>query len=193
MNFRQYERDLKDPKYNDDYILNRYFHSGKSHVFLEIDPAYETAFKSELIDSIFNAIDFRCHPLELVICGSAHLGFSPVPSKLGNPFDARKSDIDVAVVSQELFEMWWSELQSLSLTDKKRSQIADNLFWGLIDPFTVLEVSDIAQRWWDALGKLRPLQAFSVRGRVYKNHWSMQEYHRRAIIQARNDLTGRRV
>jgi hypothetical protein len=106
MGFPDYQRDLVAPDYEVERVLDRYFHCGVSHVFVGARPDEEPSFKRELVRRLRDSLRIELHPLQLMLCGSAHLGFSPVPDKLGKPFDSRSSDIDVAVVSTELFDHW---------------------------------------------------------------------------------------
>jgi hypothetical protein len=134
------------------------------------------------------------HPFQLIVCGSAHLGFSPVPGKLGRPFDSSSSDIDVSVVSTELFDRWWGELQlSKALVPAVLTRIAEDLFWGFINPANVNNLSEIGQKWWDLFGGIRTDRAKGVRGRLYHNYWSMQNYHIHAIVGGRKELQGMRT
>src|SRR5258708_29662172 len=52
---------------------------------------------------------FKIHPSEVLIVGSAKLGFSIVPDKRYRPF-GETSDIDVAICSPELFDMFWKDV-----------------------------------------------------------------------------------
>jgi hypothetical protein len=129
----------------------------------------------------------------LILCGSAHLGFSPVPSKLGKPFDPTSSDIDVAIVSAEIFDRWWSELQTIELVPAVLQRVADDLFWGFINPANIKDVSQIGREWWEVFGSIQTDRARGVRGRLYRYYWSMQSYHAHAIIEGRRRLHGVRV
>jgi hypothetical protein len=193
MGYPDYKRDLMAPEFNVNRVLNRYFHSGQSVVFYGAAPETEPAFKSELASHLLDALRIQLHPLQLVVCGSAHLGFSPVPDKLGKPFDPSKSDIDVAVVSGELFDLWWAELQEGDPVQAVYRRIAEDLFWGFINPVNVNTVTRIGGKWWDVFGKMQTDRAQAVRGRLYRNYWSMQNYHRHAIEKGRKKLQGART
>ncbi len=188
MAFPDYKKDLLDDTVDVNYILDRYFHSGQSVVFHGAPPDEEAELKYQVATALFRAFDFRIHPFQLVICGSAHLGFSPVPAKLGKPFDPTTSDIDFAVISAELFEAWWTELQSAGLDEPTREVVSRELFWGFINPSNVQSVGNIGPAWWSVFGGLRTDRAKGIRGRLYKSFWSMQSYHRLAVIYARSNL-----
>ena len=99
----------------------------------------------------------------------------------------------MAIVSAELFDRWWSELQASNLVPATRTRVAEELFWGFINPDTVYTVSEIGRKWWDAFGTISTNRAKGVRGRLYRNYWFMQNYHRRAICDGRNKLLKIRV
>ena len=54
---------------------------------------------------------FRLHPNEVLVVGSAKLGFSVVPGKKYRLF-GDESDIDVALVSSTLFDELWKQVFS---------------------------------------------------------------------------------
>lgn len=185
MGFPEYRRDLEAPDFDANRMLDRYFHCGQSVAFRDSDPNEEPFFKSRLARGLEECLGVAIHPLQLILCGSAHLGFSPVPEKLGKSFNSTSSDIDVAVVSSELFDRWWLELQSCDLVGAVRTKIAEDLFWGFINPWKLKEVSVLGRSWLEFFRTLETDRAKGVRGRLYRNLWSMQNYHRLAIIKAR--------
>ncbi len=193
MAYADYKDDLTSSSFDEIRVLNQYFHSGQSAAFYGAPHEAEPLFKSDLSRRFLDNMKIKLHPLQLIICGSGHLGFSPVPGKLGKTFDPSKSDIDVAIVSTELFESWWVELQSIELVSTVLSKVAGNLFWGFIDPNTVYKYSDLGRKWWDLFGNFQTRYAKSVRGRCYRNYWSMQNYHLFAIKEGRKELLGIRT
>src|SRR5689334_9608076 len=114
MGYADYKRDLQSEPLDPDWILHRYFHAGQSALFQGADPSEEPRFKWNISKQIAQEFRVQCHPLQLFVCGSAHLGFSPVPGKLGKPFNSDESDVDLALVSSELFDRWWHELLEAS-------------------------------------------------------------------------------
>ena len=188
MSYADYKRDLSDPDIDPNYILDRYFHSGIPAVFSGANPDEEARLKNDVARGLFGAFQLRVHPYQLQIAGSAHLGYSPVPDKLGKPFNPEVSDIDIAVVSQELFDHWWTELQTGGLDAATRSTVSRDLFFGFINPAVVRDVSEMGGRWWSTFGSLRTDRAVGVRGRLYRTYWSMQSYHRLAVLRGREKL-----
>ena len=52
---------------------------------------------------------FELHPSQIIVVGSGKLGFSIVPRKRYRPF-GDESDLDVAIVSDDLFHVLWAEV-----------------------------------------------------------------------------------
>jgi len=134
------------------------------------------------------AFRIQIHPNQLVACGSAHLGFSPVPEKLGREFNPEDHDLDFAVISAELFCNWWSELQGAGLVADVRDKVSRDLFWGLIDPAKVCDLTVHGSRWLEAFSGIQTTEARSVSGRLYRSFWSMENIHRQAIVLGRAKL-----
>jgi hypothetical protein len=156
MDFESYKKDLLAEQFDEgvvENILDTYYHSGTSHVF-QGDAAVEAQFKRSLANKIGGAFKLPCHPRHLVVCGSAHLGFSAAPNeKFGWPFDFTDSDIDVAILLPELFDHWWLELVNPKIVlGERRIEIADDLLNGFISPQFVRDSTITGQRWWELFG-----------------------------------------
>ena len=192
MSFTDYERDLRDPQFDPNYVLDKYFHSAPSAVFAGAPPGEEARLKQQVASKLLEIFGVRVHVLQLVVCGSAHLGFCPIASEVrfGKPFHPGRSDIDIAVISPELFESWWTELQSIALDTETRSAVSRDLFWGFLNPALLRDVGQNGPKWWGLFGALRTDRARGIRGRLYKNLWSMQSYHRIAVVEGHNRLVG---
>lgn len=160
MSFADYKQALLDPFHDEQAVLDRFFHTGQSHCFLGAPPDEESKLKRKIVSALranFNdkaSINLELHPMQLVICGSGHLGFSPTPGgKLGKPFDPRTSDIDIAIVHEPLFELWWSEIREADPDAmSKRETVVENIFNGFIDPQYVKRATRVGTVWWDTFG-----------------------------------------
>lgn len=198
MSFPYYRQALLAEDFDAYRVLDEYFHCGQSRVFVGSPPGTEAAIKQSIARSLQNSLGVQVHSLQLVVCGSAHLGFSPVPQKLGKPFDPISSDMDIAVVSEQMFDQWWSELIGCRMTRDERIKTSEQLFWGLIDPSTAARFSEIGKVWWKVFAQMTPgvlsgpPLANGIRGRLYRNFWSMENYHIRAIEKGREVLLGSR-
>jgi hypothetical protein len=87
----------------------------------------------------------------------------------------------------------WSELQACQLVRAVLRRVAVDLFWGFVDPSNVKTASVTGRAWWEVFGKMETKRARAVRGRLYRSHWAMQNYHRHAIDGGRNVLLNKRT
>jgi hypothetical protein len=126
------------------------------------------------------------HTNNIEIIGSAKLGFSLNQEKLGEPFGI-KSDIDVAIISNRLFEHAWSELISikdekwLDLRRKERLNLIEcqsDVYWGYIRPDKVPIGTAFSKWWWGIFEELSANTDYEkrrVRGRLFKSWERAQE------------------
>lgn len=66
--------------------------------------------------------------------GSAKLGFSIAPSKLWKEFN-EESDIDIVVVSDKIFDIYWQELFEFNIELTARSQGEQDLYEKFLNYF----------------------------------------------------------
>lgn len=199
MSFPEYKQALLNPVKGVQAILDEFYHSGPSACFFKTPPDEEAKLKREVVNNLKEnfskqlSLDLELHPLQLVICGSAHLGFSPTPGKkLGKSFSCESSDIDLAIIHSELFDRWWSEIRMVDTEISQLNQnVVDNIFYGYIDPQHVRKNTEIGKVWWATFGKIKTERAKAIRGRLYRTHWAMQQYHSNAILKAKAQLEGR--
>src|SRR5262249_23959724 len=96
---------------------------------------------------------FSIHPTEIVMVGSAKLGFSIAPHKRYREFGDR-SDIDIAIVSEKLFLTMWDSLWKYVLGGgywPALNDFREYLFQGWLRP-DKLPPDDscrIARDWWE--------------------------------------------
>ena len=114
-------------------IVQKYLIEGNSYFFRDLSAYEEFYFKKELAESL------EIHIRNITVVGSGKLGFSIKPDKDDNrlyeykPFDydfnfdtnKKKSDLDIAIVSEILFDKLLLELYRQS-----NSYTTDNLIWG---------------------------------------------------------------
>jgi hypothetical protein len=197
MDFESYKEALQAEPFDEhcvECILDTYYHSGNPHVFRG-DAVTHGQFKRALANEISSAFGFGCHPHHVVVCGSAHLGFSAAPNeKFGKPFSFTQSDIDVAILLPELFDRWWLELVSPRVSlGVLRPDIAEHLLNGYINPQFVRDFTATGRDWWRLFGEFAAGRFNNVRGRIYRGPHFMQNYHRLSVIRGRDKLRGSRV
>jgi hypothetical protein len=123
----------------------------------------------------------------MTVIGSGRIGFSLSPEKYGEPFSP-KSDLDVVVVSAELFDIAWFDLLRLgrkyfSLQKAVQSWIdthkESHIFWGFILPDRLpgaVGISPIWFRTFKGLARNPSLAGRDVNGRLYRT-WDHVHVH----------------
>jgi hypothetical protein len=195
VDFESYSKALRAEPFDErrvEEILDTYFHTGTPYVFQTSADAHGQ-FKRNIANEISTEFGISCHPLHVVVCGSAHLGFSASPGeKIGKQFSLGMSDIDVAILLPELFDRWWFELVRPQVVLHKRSLIARHLLNGYINPKLVCDSTTTGKRWWELFRRLDAGGLKKVRGRIYRDPQFMQNYHRLSVIRGREKLLGAR-
>jgi hypothetical protein len=136
---------------------------------------------------------------DLVLVGSGRVGFSlnPDPNRFGQPFSAR-SDLDVAVVSQDLFDRAWIDL--LRLTDPQlwsrgeriRRSVREHrdlhyIHDGRMKPHLLMSITDVADLWFDAFRSdpgLEGLAGRELNGMLFRTWAHAEIYYSKGLRQA---------
>jgi hypothetical protein len=183
-------------------VVDRWFFGGIPYVFRETKSAY--AELRALLGS-----KLRVSERNVVMVGSARLGFSPAPGKFGKKFRVG-DDLDIIVVSSELFDAGWRDLLrwhhakrwTLSAAEHNQLRLCKNtIFWGYVWPNLLTGASDIAVGWNDAfrgLSRIPEVAFWEPRGRLYRtweharlyHMWSLEKVKRELDRQGRGSSTG---
>jgi hypothetical protein len=136
---------------------------------------------------------FGVHHSEVLVVGSGKLGFSIVSTKRFREFND-ESDIDVAIVSKELFDAIWEDAYEFwrarpfwpGEEDFKRY-----LFRGWIRPDKLPPADTFRRRrdWWEffrALTAGRKFGPYRVRGGVYRSWRFLEGYQTTCVAQCRH-------
>ncbi len=124
----------------------------------------------------------------VLVVGSGKLGFSIAPTKRFRPF-GDTSDVDVVVVSENLFDSVWVKVHKYCVDGGYWDQIHQfqkYLFNGWIRP-DMLPPPDTfqqTQEWWDffqSLSASREYGLIKITGALYRNWYFLQEYQLRGI------------
>lgn len=138
---------------------------------------------------------FKIEFNDVVLVGSAKLGFSIKPSKRYVAF-GEESDIDVAVVSTSLFQKIWEEafLYKKSGADwPSASSFFKYLSQGWIRPDKLpsSEYFSFTGTWWDffnAMTSSRKYGPYQIRAGLYHSSFFLQEYQKICIEQCIEEL-----
>lgn len=157
-------------------------------------------FASELIREKFNLS--KSSGLSLIIVGSAKLGFSFTESRTPKfkpryrSYDPENSDIDMAVVSPELYEKLWSSISQYgSLKQfpwRNSGDLGIHMLHGWIRPDEFPKNPPSACREWkDVYNKLCTSQHFrhkKLRCAIYHSMGFLEGYQVRGVMDAKNNL-----
>ena len=132
-----------------------------------------------------NALNLSAN--DMTVVGSGRIGFSLDPEKYGTPF-LPESDLDVVVVSDELFDIAWLDLLRLgrkyfSLQQGVKSWIdthkTNNIYFGFIIPDRLPGAVAISPAWFRIFKGLAlnpSLAGRDVNGRLYRT-WDHVHVH----------------
>lgn len=138
---------------------------------------------------------------DICVVGSGRIGFSLAPQKFGEPF-GQFSDLDIVVVSAELFDPSWLDILTIRLRNRPNitRQTRYNLqshrenhyiHNGWIYPSSVIEALDIGQLWlrtFNGLSRITELAGRQIGARLYRTWDHARTYHRRGLVQLRRQL-----
>ena len=133
---------------------------------------------------------FDVHPSEVLIVGSAKLGFSIAPDKRYRPF-GEHSDIDVVICSGALFDAFWREVFDYWARGETWSGLTDfrkYLFRGWMRPDKLPPESSFArsQDWWEFFRTLvgsGDFGPYKISGALYKS-WHFLESYQQDCVNA---------
>jgi hypothetical protein len=139
----------------------------------------------ELVEAVSS--HFNVHPTCVFVVGSAKLGFSIAPSKRYMAFDDNHSDIDLVIVSSELFDKIWEEFhraKASSVDWSRRSAFLKYLFQGWLRPDFFPEVnSPSTENWWDFFRGVSKDQPAKVSAAIYRSWNFFEDYQTRCVEQ----------
>ena len=153
-----------------------------------------------MVDHIATGLDVAAD--DVCVVGSARLGFSLAPDRFGTPF-GEHSDIDVLVVSSELFDKSWlnilfyRKVPWTSLRPNTRKQIDAHreehfVFRGWIYPDSISQALDIGNDWintFNGLSTIPELSDMDIKGRLYRTWDHVEIYQRQSLNRLKNKIT----
>ena len=138
---------------------------------------------------------YNIHPNDVLVVGSAKLGFSIAPSKRYREF-CDTSDLDVVIISPKLFASVWQDLHRYFEKGgywENKSEFTQYLFRGWIRPDKLPpdQHFPFARDWWSFFNSLSASRRFSnnrVTGAIYQNWYFLESYQTIAISQCADEL-----
>lgn len=144
------------------------------------------------------AQNFGLHPNHIIVVGSARLGFSLKPHK--RFAFAEPKDIDVAVISDRLFDEYWEMIfekvrfdRTWPSSSKKNQRFVRSLFAGWITPHELPNLPTFARakswvEFFDVLTRERLCGIRKISGRLYRTWSRLEAYQELMVKQCKRDL-----
>lgn len=173
-------------------IVQTYLFDSAPYCFAP-DPSLYLVFRKEICDN------FNIHPQNFAIIGSAKVGFSLRPDKFGKPF-TESSDIDVVLVSEELFQTLWVRLIEFRQTvlfrldpriRKNFEDLQKILFFGTIRLDKLSNDFPFAKEWWEFFNKMSTDNRFGprrIRAAIFKTWQHVSFYYENTIQKIKENL-----
>ncbi|HMO41652.1 MAG TPA: hypothetical protein PKE17_19725 [Saprospiraceae bacterium] len=171
---------------DDATLINKYYISGSAF-----------ALSEEKHHDLKQAVsaEFDVEYTSVFLVGSAKLGFSIKPSRRFMPF-ADTSDIDIVIISRDLFEKVWQEVYSFKSNGgywPKMTSFMDYHFEGWIRPDLLpLEPSFVfSRRWWDFFENISGgghYGPYKIYGGLYYSRYFLEHYQSKCFEQCRAEL-----
>lgn len=166
------------------YVIHQYITHGNAFI-LDETPYFQ------LKEAV--AINFNVHPTNVYMVGSGKLGFSIKPSRRYQSF-GEASDIDLAIISQEMFEQIWKRVFQY-YTDvgtwwAKSDKFLQYLFKGWIRPDLLPygHSFQISSQWWDFFQSLTNsgiYGPYKIVAGVYHSMYFFESYQSICIEQCK--------
>ena len=138
---------------------------------------------------------FELHPNEVLVVGSAKLGFSIAPDKRFCLFHA-ESDIDVVIVSSKLFDEVWEYVYSYKQDGgdwQESGKFIDYLFQGWIRPDKLPRSPrfPFGKKWWSfflGLNGNQKYDNYTISGALYKSYLFLENYQKDCVQQCLDQM-----
>lgn len=189
LNIDRFKRDL--PLMDATRIIRKHITFGSCFVF-EDEKHFD--LKAEVAER------FNLHPSEVLLVGSAKMGFSIAPRKSYRLF-GDQSDIDIAIVSSQLFDEIWAQV--LDYTDSvgyywpqdRERDFKHFLFQGWIRPDKLPPAHSFerCKEWWEffrTISNTGVYGPYKIAAGLYKSWHHLERYQSICIKQCQQDFRG---
>ncbi|MGW0854771.1 hypothetical protein [Streptomyces sp. NPDC002690] len=145
-----------------------------------------------LKEEIANEFSLKVHQ-DIFVVGSAKLGFSISPTKRYRIF-GDTSDIDVAIVSHDLYEKVWHETHEYMESGAywpDRQQFEKYLAWGWIRPDKLPRGAsfEFTEAWWEFFRSIqvsRRYGPYKIAAAIYHDMTFLTKYQMNSVAACRN-------
>ncbi len=184
----EFQRDLAAAKNDLSDVIQKHITTGEP-VVIESDVYYQ------LRRSV--AYEFGIHPSCVILVGSCRTGFSLKPKKRYECVRS-DSDVDVAVISESLFDDYWDQVFDLTRSDRgwgrsEGKSFSVDLFMGWITPQRLPNRPRFknSRKWAEVFDDLTAKRICGIRtitARLYRSWKRLEAYQEIMVSQCRNDL-----
>jgi hypothetical protein len=190
----QADIDARIATFKEDLRTQSLTHVLRRHVLTGPCYALSEAAHFDLREKV--ARQYGLHPNDVYVVGSSKLGFSTAPTKPFRHF-GESSDVDLAVVSETLFDSMWRKVHYYCEHGGFWSQFGefkDYLFLGWIRPDKLPPGGSFAEadRWWTFFNELSRsglYSSYKIRGAIYRNLYFLESYQLRGISACKDKLS----
>jgi hypothetical protein len=137
---------------------------------------------------------FNIHPSVVLMVGSGRLGFSLAPEKRYR-FFCNESDIDMTIVSAELFDRVWELVVEYQGDWPERRAFQHYLFNGWIRPDKLPQAGsfDFTAEWWNffkALTSCGKYGEYKITAGIYRSWYFIEKYQGIRVKECQDELGG---
>ncbi len=187
---KDFEKDLLSTPIRD--VTNKYLFDNYPFCFQD-KPDLLIQFRNDICDQ------FKIHNKNFCIVGSGKIGFSLRPSKYGSKF-SEASDIDIVLISDELFQSLWLQLLAFKKTStyklspqfkKKFFDLQKIFFYGIVRFDKLSNDFSFAKEWWvffNSLSKDSKYGGRRIRAAIFKDWWYVSNYYEYSMNKIKNKL-----
>jgi hypothetical protein len=195
MEKNEFDKALRDKPIVD--IVQEYLFEGVPYCFKDT-PEIFVLFRQMICD------EFGIHRQNFTVVGSAKIGFSLSPENYGRVFN-KGSDIDVVLVSEELFQdLWWKLIEykkttvyHLNKSNRDRFQeLQSIIFYGSIRLDKLTDDFTYARNWWMFFNSLSIDKRFGprrVRAMLFKSWRHVSSYYEDGIRKVKDKYESNRI
>jgi len=186
----EFKNKLRDKSISDLEIVQGCITHGPAFVFQGDEEKYFKLKKTI-------AQRFELNPQSVIMIGSAKLGFSISPLKLWKPFND-DSDIDMVIISPEVFDKFWKELYDFNIELTDRSEEEDKQYHDFLSYFfkgwlrpDMFPFSYSGRTEWFEFFKSISYGNYGdhkISGAIFRNHDFYECYHSRNIRAIRPEV-----
>lgn len=192
----EFIQELNNILYSNEELVERYIWFGTPAIFSDCEQKYY-----ELKREISTQFPVKSKN-NIIVVGSAKLGFSIAPRKRFR--DIRdESDIDVAIIDEELFDSYWERLFEFNINVKSRSEKEEDLYQKFLQyffkgwlrpdlfPFNFKGKGE----WFDFFNRIsyKKYDKRKVAAAIYKNEYFFKKYHEKNIKDLREELRNEKI